>query len=314
MKFRRDLIIVALATFCLTSTLFMVVTSRSADSPNWDPWADIKEDGTVDIYDAITLSNAFGSSGETPKNVSVTNWPSNTYPKDSIFTWYSSQYIPPTASWGSDHFSTVGFTQVTVRIVTNATISAYYYQNLYVGLSATTMEYDYRIVTLELTKTFNVKGTEFYVWLWNSGSETAQISCYIYMNSIPRIDTKPSFDEQSVNLNASQGVSQSYFDCEGFSRLSVTVAPGYQARNGTYDVTLYVYAIGWGGAWEYLPTSALNVTFTVTNGVVDYDHPRPLVLETKARGCTLFWSVLNSHNLPPDWWLTFTVYGYLRNE
>jgi hypothetical protein len=75
MKFRRDLIIVALTTFCLTSTLFMVATTRSADSPNWDPWADIKEDGTVDIYDAITLANAYGSSGETPKNVNVTNWP-----------------------------------------------------------------------------------------------------------------------------------------------------------------------------------------------------------------------------------------------
>ena len=75
MKFRRDLIIVALATFCLTSTLFMTLTSRSADSPNWDPWADLKEDGTVDIYDAITLANAYGSSGDTTKNVNVTNWP-----------------------------------------------------------------------------------------------------------------------------------------------------------------------------------------------------------------------------------------------
>jgi hypothetical protein len=75
MKIRKDLIVVALATFCLTATLFMVVTTKSADSPNWDPWADIKEDGTVDIYDAITLANAFGSSGTTPKDVNVTNWP-----------------------------------------------------------------------------------------------------------------------------------------------------------------------------------------------------------------------------------------------
>ena len=75
MKFRRDLIIVALVTFCLTATVFMVVPTRSADDPNWNPWADLQDDGTVDIYDAITLANAFGSSGDTPKNVNVTNWP-----------------------------------------------------------------------------------------------------------------------------------------------------------------------------------------------------------------------------------------------
>ncbi len=77
MKIRKDLIVVALATFCLTATLFMVVLTRSADDPNWDPWVDIKEDGTVDIYDAITLANAYGTSGDTTKNVTVTNWRTN---------------------------------------------------------------------------------------------------------------------------------------------------------------------------------------------------------------------------------------------
>ena len=73
MKIKKDLIIVALATFCLTATLFMIRTSWSGS--DWDPWVDIKEDGTVDIYDAITLANAYGTSGDTTKNVTVTNWP-----------------------------------------------------------------------------------------------------------------------------------------------------------------------------------------------------------------------------------------------
>ncbi len=83
MKFRRDLIIVALTTFCLTATLFMIVPTRSADDTNWDPWADIREDGIVDIYDAIMLSNAFGSSGTTPRNVNVMNWPAST--QETVF-------------------------------------------------------------------------------------------------------------------------------------------------------------------------------------------------------------------------------------
>jgi hypothetical protein len=73
MKIKKDLIIVALATFCLTATLFMIRTSWSGS--DWDPWVDIKEDGTVDIYDAISLANAYGTSGDTTKNVTVTNWP-----------------------------------------------------------------------------------------------------------------------------------------------------------------------------------------------------------------------------------------------
>ncbi len=64
---RKDLIVVALATFCLTATVFMVIPTRS----EYDPWADLKEDGTIDIYDAIMLANVFGTSGNSTKNVNV---------------------------------------------------------------------------------------------------------------------------------------------------------------------------------------------------------------------------------------------------
>jgi len=72
MKIRKDLVITVLVTFCLTATFFM--TRASWSGGEWDPWVDIKEDGTVDIYDAITLANAYGTSGDTTKNVTVTNW------------------------------------------------------------------------------------------------------------------------------------------------------------------------------------------------------------------------------------------------
>jgi hypothetical protein len=113
----KDLVVVALATFCLTSTLFMAVASRSADSPNWDPWADIKEDGTVDIYDAITLANAFGSSGDTPKNVNVTNWPpaTTTAVHRANITWdgYGSGY---SISPGWPEFTITGYSRMSVQL------------------------------------------------------------------------------------------------------------------------------------------------------------------------------------------------------
>jgi hypothetical protein len=80
MKFRRDLIIVALATFCLTATLFMVRTTLSNSSAlgEYDAWNDLNSDGAIDIFDAITLASVFGTSGDPTKNVNVMNWPVTT--------------------------------------------------------------------------------------------------------------------------------------------------------------------------------------------------------------------------------------------
>jgi hypothetical protein len=76
----RKLLIVALATFCLTATLFMIKPTKSDLGPGeYNPWADVNNDGTVDIYDAIGLSNSFGltDTGVNSRNVTVTNWPSS---------------------------------------------------------------------------------------------------------------------------------------------------------------------------------------------------------------------------------------------
>ncbi len=74
---KKDLVIVALATFCLTATLFMIRSTQSNPSiGGYDSWTDLNGDGTVDIYDAITLANAYGTSGDSTRNVNVTNWPS----------------------------------------------------------------------------------------------------------------------------------------------------------------------------------------------------------------------------------------------
>lgn len=68
---RKDLIVVALATFCLTASLFMIGSIRSAGIGEYNPWADINNDGIVDIYDAILLSNAFNKNGQNLTKASV---------------------------------------------------------------------------------------------------------------------------------------------------------------------------------------------------------------------------------------------------
>lgn len=57
--------------FCLTTTLFIF------SGIGYDPWVDQDEDGDVDASDLYVLSQEYGTSGDSTKNVSVTNWPSS---------------------------------------------------------------------------------------------------------------------------------------------------------------------------------------------------------------------------------------------
>jgi hypothetical protein len=65
---KKDLAIAILATFCLTSTLFMITTSKSQSgitaSNEYDPWIDTNDDGIIDIFDLAKLALAFGAEGE----------------------------------------------------------------------------------------------------------------------------------------------------------------------------------------------------------------------------------------------------------
>jgi hypothetical protein len=72
---RKDVVIAVLATFCLTSTLFMITTSKSQSGVGeYNPWADYDGNGTIDIFDVVAVGVSFGTDGDPTKNVNVTNW------------------------------------------------------------------------------------------------------------------------------------------------------------------------------------------------------------------------------------------------
>ena len=77
---KKDTIIAVLATFCLTATLFMISSSLG-----YDPWADINEDGRIDMRDIAYEASLFGSSGDPTKNVTVMNWPTH----KNTAVWYA---------------------------------------------------------------------------------------------------------------------------------------------------------------------------------------------------------------------------------
>jgi len=65
---KKDMAVAILATFCLTSTLFMIMPTRSqTETPEYDPWTDLNDDGIIDIFDIVQVALAFGAEG-TPIN------------------------------------------------------------------------------------------------------------------------------------------------------------------------------------------------------------------------------------------------------
>ena len=64
---RKNLIAIVLTTLFLSSFISMIGSTRSVSNVPYDPWADLNDDGDVDIYDAILFANAFGGEG-TPLN------------------------------------------------------------------------------------------------------------------------------------------------------------------------------------------------------------------------------------------------------
>jgi len=75
---KRDVTIAIIGTFCLTATLFMMISTRSnPEIGKYDPWSDINCDGIVDIYDAILLANAYNARG-TPIDKSLYAIPGST--------------------------------------------------------------------------------------------------------------------------------------------------------------------------------------------------------------------------------------------
>jgi hypothetical protein len=97
MAIRKDVISAIVATFCLTVALFVAVPTLSQPStPEYNPWADMNDDGIVDIFDVVAVTGIYESTGEPVKNVNVTNWPATrqTFPRNLMLRGTSVDYGP----------------------------------------------------------------------------------------------------------------------------------------------------------------------------------------------------------------------------
>jgi len=122
MKINKELLIAVLATFCLTSALFSVKPIGSQTTFQYDPWADINDDGKIDAKDIGYTCRLFGKTGDPTKNVNVTNWPvQQPEPSWTVERAYQCcrQYInlswsPGTSGDGTDWIFVGGYSKMVV--------------------------------------------------------------------------------------------------------------------------------------------------------------------------------------------------------
>lgn len=112
---RKGVIFYVLITFCLRALMFAVVPIRSGNP--YDPWADINEDGKINMYDIGYTAQRYGATGDSTKNVNVTNWPSPLLPNfvydSGMFTlgpWNSSEF------WTNHDLNVAGYRQVSICV------------------------------------------------------------------------------------------------------------------------------------------------------------------------------------------------------
>lgn len=122
---KKDLVIAVIVTFCLTATLFMIMPTRSQYSKEemgvYDPWIDLNDDGSINLFDGVMLSSVAGTSGDPTKSVSVANWPSEM--NINVANWdqwlivenqplsvaMGSTFVPQSQIRNSDYVSVEGF-------------------------------------------------------------------------------------------------------------------------------------------------------------------------------------------------------------
>ncbi len=193
---KKDLVIVALATFCLTATLFMIRSTQSNPSiGEYDSWTDLNGDGTVDIYDAITLANAYGTSGDPTRNVTVTNWPPDVSYKLITLTLNCSwtQYVNPELGWSGSAFTSPidvrGFSRIYLYTTptgpvdaTSGNYSVTHQMTIVWNVGGSNDDYNMANITIQAENgdTFyynrnmnyfrEVRGPSIQVWIWSNST------------------------------------------------------------------------------------------------------------------------------------------------
>ena len=175
---KKDLIISVLATFCLTATLFIILPSRSAEPYN--PWGDVsgptigEPDGTINMRDINYEILRFNTFGDTAKNVTVANWPSNK------LAYSIETSVGAVAGFESPYISVAGYSKISICIWNDAAQDQYWLYARHRGGWDFTADYAENMPN-NLVKTYDAPNEEIRVRFFNhdAGSRNLKLDVYL---------------------------------------------------------------------------------------------------------------------------------------
>ncbi len=113
MKITSSVLVNVSLVIVLMSSMFLVGLTSSIGE--YDPWLDTNDDGRIDMRDIGDLARAFGTAGDSAKNVTITGHATK------VLTLAYNYDLPYQATWNSGFVEIDGYAKVTVlvRIDTN---------------------------------------------------------------------------------------------------------------------------------------------------------------------------------------------------
>ena len=136
-----------IAAFLLASP-FLIGASSSGLWP-YEPWWDVNADGVIDIQDVARVSGAFGTFGDSTKNVTVAGH------ANKLAYSISDQYIVEDGSFSTPWISVDGYSKVSISLYTSST------NNQYVLMAKHTDGFVFRVdamdnVTFHFSKAYDI--------------------------------------------------------------------------------------------------------------------------------------------------------------
>jgi hypothetical protein len=119
--------LVAIMLTALMLALMFIPMSGSQTTVQYDPWADINDDGKIDIKDIAYSSRLFGTLGDPTKNVNVTNWPTQQAEPSWIIITKQLNMSLEYKNLGSGLLYAKGYSRMFIHImITNASFVGYH--------------------------------------------------------------------------------------------------------------------------------------------------------------------------------------------
>jgi len=190
------LVNIILSVVLLTSIFYVGITSSQGV---YDPWCDQDSDGDIDIYDIVPAASAYGTTGNSTKDVTVTNWPRTDGDGClyvNVTNWDSgikiAGYEHKIWSVGPIHVNpwtnfefvnwTAGYRQITMHILTTWPVRIRVFSGIGVG--------NYYVVENFVTsedvmarRTYQIQGDYIKVQVENQATEQGDAQFHFYMTA-----------------------------------------------------------------------------------------------------------------------------------